>query len=237
LRSAVLALALAMFVPLAIPATASARLIPGIALPGEYINQVNAVSQTNLKTDFRVKFQLDQGYAYGSVLDADNRATALTSKCADCNAIAIGFQVVYTTQQDLAAIHALNVASATNFECVDVCNAVADAYQVVVAIDSPDTYGWTVTFPQMLALSQVRDEFYALPTSGLDIAQIQSQCEELVNEVVSILAGSSSQAQDGTGPTLIPGVSGSALPSELTGEGRPIVDLFRDVQWRPSSTH
>jgi len=100
LRCGALALMTATFVPLAI-SSASASTIPGPVgflggWPGEYaVNQVNATEVTSQKTVFNVKWEL--GELAGPYVTAVNHATALTAWCANCNAIAIGFQVITTT--------------------------------------------------------------------------------------------------------------------------------------------
>ncbi len=193
--------------------------------------------QTDFKTNFKVAFQFRESY-YAPVVKAVNRSVALTSQCDGCDAVAIGLQIVLISKQDLVAIHALNVASATNDECVGSCDALALAYQIVVASDSP----W-LTFRQYIALRHVWQEFESLPNSNLTIDQAQSQSEQLVQTVMSILEGSSSSSPADTAPVpsaTTPSAStlnGPALPSELVNSNRPIVDLYRDLQWRPWPHH
>jgi hypothetical protein len=262
LRSGALAVTLAAFVPLAIPVAASASTNPAYPGPGnypgyppghEFINVVHADSQTNQKTVFKVKFEL--GVGVSRTISAVNRAVALASGCADCHAIAIGFQVVTTTERDLAAIHALNVGSASTKDCTLTCSATADAYQVVVATDTPQpmSFDWLLGQQSLAAMSNLRSEFLALPNSGLSLAQIQAKCQDLVNEAVAIL-------QDGNdgGPgypgypafqaypaypaypafsmaTYSPDVHGAESDTPLTGNGQPVVRVYRDLQFQPFS--
>ena len=92
----------------------------------------------------------------------------------------------------------LNVATADTTACAPDCNAVADAYQVVVATDTqyPLTLGWFVNPRQMSSLSRIRSEFLALPSSGLTISQVQGKCEDLVDQVSAILASGSGRMPD-----------------------------------------
>ena len=246
-RSGVLTLTLAAFVPLAIPVTASASTIPGYPSPGafvsypvgnEFLNQVNADSVTNQKTVFKVKFGLGEGVS--PIVNAVNRAVALTSRCENCNAIAIGFQVVTTTAQDLLSIHATNVAIATNDDCDVTCDAEADAYQVVVATDTPQAmpFGQLLKSSQLSALYNLRAQFMALPNSGLSLSEIQAKCQDLANQAMTLLedasyAGPSDSAV--TAPTISPTVHGAGTDTELTGSDRPVVDLYHDFQFRPFS--
>jgi hypothetical protein len=252
LRSGVLTLTLAAFAPLAIPATASASTIPGYPPPGaflgsplgnEFLNQVNANSYRDQKTVFKMKFGL--GVGAGPFVTAVNRAVALTSRCANCTAIAIGFQVVTTTDQDLVDLRAINVAKATNNDCTATCEAVADAYQVVVATDTPRplTFGQMLSQSQLNALYQIRSEFLALQNSGLSLSDIEAKCQDLASQAVSILQDASDGGPTSGGPsyttftrpTATPAVHGTDAGTEPSGNGRPVVDLYHDFQFRPFS--
>lgn len=228
LRRGVLMLALMIFLPLAIPAAASASF-----MLTTYTNTARAVSRTDFRTDFKVAYQFRHSYST-PVVRAVNRSVALTSKCDQCGATAIAFQIVLISKQGLSDIHALNVATATNDECVGTCGALALAYQIVVANDTP-----TLTYKQYLALRRVAQEFKSLPKSHLTIAQIQSQSQQLVNTAMSILEGGSSPAPASPAPVpaaspLSAALNGPALPSELVNDSRPIVDLYRQILWRRS---
>ena len=225
--SALAALTLAAFIQPAIPATASASTDPHSFLYGQYnsppgnvfINDVKAVTRTRRHPVFNVKFQFRVGAT--GVVSAVNRAKALT-ECARCSAVAIGFQVVTTTEHDLAALHLLNVATADTTACAPDCNAVADAYQVVVATDTPDpmSFGWFLSPRQMYALSEIRSEFLALPSSGLTISQVQRKCEDLVDKVTAILQSGS----DGT-----PEYTSEARP--FWPRSGPVVKVYRDLRF------
>jgi hypothetical protein len=243
-RSGVLALTLAALVPFAAPVAASASPNPGFpsassGLGGfEFTNQVKAFNSTDQHTVFNVKFNAQ--VSLSSVLTATNHAEAQTSNCSDCNAIAIGLQVVTTTALGFTDLHAHDVAVATDTGCVSKCNAVADAYQIVVATDTPQAISFSglLTIPQQIALAHVRSEFNNLPKSGLTLAQIQSKCEDLANQVVSIMEdatyGTSYTAF--TVPTFSPAVHGAAPTAtqpQTSGE-QPVVKLYKDIQFVPA---
>jgi hypothetical protein len=257
LRYGALALTIAAFVPLAIGGSASASTIQG---PGNFsygpqgneqlVNHVNASAVTNHKTVFKVKFGL--GVGASPVVTAVNRAVALTSRCEKCNAIAIGFQVVTTTTQDLLALHAVNVASATNDSCRVTCAAVADAYQVVVATDTPQamSFGQLLSPQQLIALYYLRSDFLALPDSGLSLTQIQDKCEDLVGQAIAILQDANYGGPNygppvyttlalpsfsPAAPSFSPAVSGAGAGPDVTSSNQPVVKLYQDIQSLPSS--
>ena len=243
-RSGVLALTLAALVPFAAPVAASASPNPGFPPPGsglggiDYTNQVKAFNSTDQHTVFNVKFNAQTSFS--AALTATNHAEAQTSNCSDCNAIAIGLQVVTTTALGFTDIHAHDVAVATDIACVSACNAVADAYQIVVVTETPEaiSVNGLLTIPQQIALAHVRSEFNGLPTSGLTLTQIQSKAQDLANQTVSILE----DATYGTSyttfsvPTFSPAVHGAAPTATLpqTSSEAPIVKLYKDIQFVPA---
>jgi hypothetical protein len=241
-RRSLLTLAVAAFVPLAIPASASAITfapsgpVAGYAQEGVFVNQVDAVAQTSQPV-FKVKFQLAGGITPTST--AVNRADARTT-CPGCNATAIAFQVVTTTDQDLSLVRALDVATATNTVCAPHCNAVADAYQVVVATDTPSplAFGTILSPVQLFSLIDIQSEFLSLAHSGRTMSQIQSECQDLAGQVVALFEDGSSGAPSYgafTRPSFSPGDYGSSTAVEPTPSSQPIVKLYRDIQFDPQT--
>jgi hypothetical protein len=244
LRSGVLAFTLALFAPLAIPATASASTIPPggyLSSPqgNEYVNDVSASSPTQGNPAFKVKFELGVGVT--PKISAVEHANA-DAECSGCTAIALGFQVVTTTLNFWDnQLNLKDDSIATTGACAPACTAVADAYQVVVI--SPTTqaenFGQLLSPGQLVELYDIRSQVLALPDSGLTIDQIQAKAESLAQQVVSIL-------QDGTIST--PGFSVFTLPSfspsvhgvglvepELASSNQLIVKLFKSIQVTPTS--
>jgi hypothetical protein len=240
LRSGLLAFTLALFVPLAIPATASASNTPSgnfISSPqgNEFVNNVEADSPADGNQAFKVKFQLGVGVT--NTVSAFENATAVTD-CSDCSAVAIGFQVVTTTDSYLTTLHTQGIASATNYVCTPNCTAVADAFQVVVATDTPSAlnFGQLLSPGQLVELYNIRSQVLALPNSGLTIPQILNKCQQLVGDVDSILTGASyGSFTSFTLPAFSPAIHGVGTATELTGTSQPIVKLYHDLQVLPTS--
>jgi len=210
LRSRRGVVALAVFVALAIPVTASAS-----TQAVTYINLANAISLRSGVTAFSLKFQQRQSSA--STVNGINRAVALASKCHDCGAVAIAFQVVSVAQQHLVTLNENTTSYAASVACIR-CSALAEAYQIMVVSDSQPP----LTDEQKQGLAQVRAGLEALQNSGLDTDQIQTQSDELVNQAMSIL-----ESSVGPAPVLSPAASG---PAPLANISQPVVKLYRSVQ-------
>jgi hypothetical protein len=84
----------------------------------------------------------------------------------------------------------------------------------------------------MSSLSRIRAEFLALPRSGLTISQVQSKCEDLVDQVSAILASSSYRTPDDASFTR----PSSSARHGFDAAGRPaprrepIVKVYRDIR-------
>ena len=238
LRCGALALMTAAFVPVAIN-SASASTIPGPVsffggLPGGYaVNWVSATEATDAKTVFNVRWELAE--PIGPDVTAINHATALTTRCANCTAIAIGFQVISTTDRDLNTLRADDLAVATNKDCTGTCTSVADTYQVVAATDSaqPLRFSQLLSKQQLSELNNLQTQFQALPKSGLSLTQIQATCEDLANQAMGIL-----QEGDAAGPnTDAPVYTSLSLPAISPAvsamDDPPLVKLYKDIQFHP----
>ena len=227
------AVVLAIAVPLAIPAAASASTLQGTpvnAIPFSpfnpqaktYDNLDQALSEFSQFTDVTVKFQLDQSSA--SELNAENRVNTVTGNCIDCNAYGIGFQVVYVSKQKLTALNASNTTNSASFNCFR-CNTLAVAYQIIVASSSSTG----LCSAQVTALNQLGDELTDLQSSGDGPDQLVTATGNLAGQIQAVLAEPTSGCgSSDPGPT--PAANGSGLTSELTGTDRPIVDMFRSIK-------
>ena len=230
--------ALAIPVTLAIPVSASAAVAARPGPGGTYVNQAKASSHFNWFSDSSVKFQLEQSSA--STVNATNGATATTSGCRDCGAIAIGFQVVLVSSRNLSTVNAVNTANATSTNCTK-CTTLAAAYQIVDAAGPQ-----RLTYQQEAGLAQIKAELQSLQYSRLDADEIQSKADALANEAVSLLQ-SSTNVTPGTGApgawtgfspggpfttafiTGAPAVT-SDVPAGLTEDVQPVVELNVKVQ-------
>jgi hypothetical protein len=251
-RFGVLALALAAFVPLAIPAAASAS-TDRIAAPlswnassspsEQFVNDVKAVAFPYLKDAFNSNATLDVGV--DPTVSADNRAEA-TTKCSGCTAVALALQMV-TTILPANSLHALDVATATSEGCLSDCNAVADAYQIVVATDTPLplSFSQLLDNSQLQALNTIRVEFIQLESSGLTLAQVQSKAKDLVDQAMTILEAGTYVPASATPftavftvpaftlPTFSPAAPGVDLGTGSSTTSAPVVTLYKDVKFNP----
>src|ERR1035441_1886695 len=102
---------MALTIPITLSMTGAASAVVNDNSPAQtqtYDNLAQASSQTDRWTDFSVKYQLEQTSA--ETVNGDNSAVASTSYCHDCGAVAIGFQVLVISRQDLANLHVSNTA-------------------------------------------------------------------------------------------------------------------------------
>jgi len=224
-------MALAIFVPLAIPVTASASAIPPVEHPGTptrtYVNMASAFSWMLSPSNSALKFKLRQSTA--SRIRADEFAVALAIGCHHCRAVAIAIQVVVVPKQKLAAVEYTRAYAATR-DCVS-CAVLADAYQIVFATSAQPL----VTDRQKLCLDLVNTELKALRNSDLGINQIADRAADLVNQIVYILRHPSYVPPIGTAPTrtahaLSPAANGPAAPGGRAGNSRPVIDVYHAIQ-------
>lgn len=245
LRSGMLAFTLALFVPLAIPATASASGFPNFGPSNdpnipvsnwifgpqgqEFVNDVSASAPQQGNSVFNVKFQLGVGVTPSISAVQDVNAVA---DCNNCTAIAAGFQVVTTTLSYFTKIVSQNDDVANAGACTPTCTAIADGYQVVVATDTPQplSFGRLLSRAELTQLNNVRTQFLDLPNSvGLNPQAIQNECVSLVNQVVSILESSSYATP------YSPAIHGVGLAPWQTGSNNFIVKLYKSTQFFPAS--
>jgi len=219
---------LAVLIALVSSVTASAA-VRGPAFPNRpvtYVNQAKATEQRNNRTDYSVQFALRQTSA--SNINADDTALARTSRCNNCGAIAIAFQVVFSSAQSPITLNENATAQAIGTLCGN-CSTLAEAYQIVDAGTQP-----RLTRQQLGTLDRVGFELKALRNSGLSVDQIESEVTDLANEVVATLQTSSgsSEAPPSSGvPALSPALNGFAsLLAPLTDVSQPNVQLYYQIQ-------
>jgi hypothetical protein len=220
--------ALAVMVPLAIPAAASAATFqgPGYSIPFSpwnpgsqtYANAARAGTIQSSHTEFTVEFQLDQSFA--PRLNASNSAYAGTVNCHDCDADAIAFQIVYVSKANLVALNASNTTNEQSFLCLR-CNELAEAYQFIVATGSPTP----LSTSQVKELDAIGTQLEALRTSNLSDTAIENDTDALATQVNTILADPPSPV-----PLVTPATNNSGQPSQFTNTNQNIVDLFRSIK-------
>jgi hypothetical protein len=220
--------ALAVMVPLAIPAAASAATFqgPGYSIPFSpwnpgsqtYANAARAGTIQSSHTEFTVEFQLDQSFA--PRLDASNSAYAGTVNCHDCDADAIAFQIVYVSKANLVALNASNTTNEQSFLCLR-CNELAEAYQFIVATGSPTP----LSTSQVKELDAIGTQLEALRTSNLSDTAIEAETDALATQVNADLGNPPSPV-----PLVTPATNNSGQPSQFTNTNQNIVDLFRSIK-------
>lgn len=231
LRSRWGVVALAVTVPLAIPAAASAATFQGppsgysipfsLWNPGgqQFVNAAGAFSVQNRYTDFTVRFQVDQSFA--PRLNVSNSADTFTFGCHDCHADAIAFQIVYVARSSITALNISNTTNEQSYLCIR-CDELAEAYEFVVANGARTP----LSSSQLQQLNSIRSQLEALRYSGHSDTQIENETDSLATQVDAILA----DPPPSSGPLLTP-ATGSGQPGQYTSTNRPIVDMFRHVQF------
>lgn len=220
--------ALAVMVPLAIPAAASAATFqgPGYSIPFSpwnpgsqtYANAARAGTIQSSHTEFTVEFQLDQSFA--PRLNASNSAYAGTVNCHDCDADAIAFQIVYVSKANLVALNASNTTNEQSFLCLR-CNELAEAYQFIVATGSPTP----LSTSQVKELDAIGTQLEALRTSNLSDTAIEAETDALATQVNADLGDPPSPV-----PLVTPATNNSGQPSQFTNTNQNVVDLFRSIK-------
>jgi hypothetical protein len=236
LRYGVVPLAVLIALVSSIAASAAVR---GPAFPNRpvtYVNLAKATEQRNYRTDYSVQFALRQTSA--SNINADDTALARTSRCNNCGAIAIAFQVVFSSAQSPITLNENATAQAIGTSCGN-CSTLAEAYQIVDAGGTQPR----LTRQQLATLDHVGFELKALRNSGLSVDQIESEVTDLANEVVATLQSSSGSSEAPpssdvpavspalNGPALSPALNGFAsLLAPLTEVSQPNVQLYYQIQ-------
>jgi hypothetical protein len=216
-RSGVAALtALAALAALAVPAFASTG-TPAAPVTQTITNQANASEQQNGRTDWVLKFQVQQSSA--ATLNVNNTATATASKCQRCAADGIAFQVVVASTQNLVTLNANNQANAASTNCVS-CSTFAGAYQIVYASNTGKLTQW-----QSRALGLLQIQLTGLRLENLSSAQLQNKLDGYSDDAVSILNNGPNPI-----PVLTPAAGNTPNPAALTKNNGPFIDLFVKVK-------
>jgi archaellin len=227
--------AVALIVPLAIPAAASADGGPsatsnsiqfvGVTVnppsgsqSAEFDNSATAATAANRRAPFKFDFRLSVTGA--PLVTANNYAEADVNSCRHCGATAIAFQVVLVSKHTLAQLSATDTALATTENCTT-CNSLAEAFQIVYATDK-----WSaVRFEVQFAADQVAFQLRMLQYSWLSTGQIQARSTGLINNFISWLEGNS---ENSTGWS--PSINGAGQSTQLTGSTQPFIGLLTTIQ-------
>ncbi|MDQ2811153.1 MAG: hypothetical protein M3Z75_04545 [Actinomycetota bacterium] len=180
-----------------------------------YDNSAQAGSQTDGHTDFNVMYDFEQSSA--ATVNGNDEAVATTSRCHDCGAVAVGFQILVVSKQ--ASLHMNNTAFAASSYCAR-CTTLAAAYQIVYATDSPQ-----LTLGQQLALDNIQTELERMQIDGLSVKRMETLTGEFADEVVAVLQGGHGTRHASSAP-YSPAMPGIGLPMGMTEDTGPVAHLY-----------
>ena len=179
--------------------------------PDEGDTQALAVNTTDGTTTYDVAFALI--WADGDEpVDTANEAYALAS-CAECNAVAIAFQVVLVVG-DAVNVAPQNIAVSATYDCTS-CLTFSLAVQLFVTLDGP------LTEAAMAELEELWTEIlaYGEGIGQVPLDQIQDALNEFQAEILSIIeADQGPLTEPSASPTATPTASPTASP---TGDATP----------------
>ncbi|MDQ0620233.1 hypothetical protein [Arthrobacter globiformis] len=184
--------------------------------PEEDGNQALAVNTTGGSVSYDVAFALV--WAEDGPVDTRNEAYAFAS-CADCAAVAVGFQVVVIVGQADVVVPE-NLSAAANYNCVR-CLTYALASQLVLTLDGPLS---TDGMARLNALWQEIAEF-GRTLQGVPLSEIEERLSAYKEQLLEIIrTDPSAKPQTGTsttspGSSPSPGASGGADDAADPGSG------------------
>lgn len=179
------------------------------AAPAEDGSQALAVTTEDGSVAYDVAFALVWAEDGGPV-DTTNEAYAFAS-CADCTAVAVGFQVVLIVGQ-ADVIVPENLSAAANYNCIR-CLTYALASQLVLTLDGP------LSDAGMARLNALWAEIaeYGRNLQNVPLSEIQGRLDAFKVQILEIVQTDPS-ATEGTGTPATPG-SAAATPSPSATSG------------------
>jgi putative peptide zinc metalloprotease protein len=174
--------------------------------PEEDGNQALAVNTADGSVTYDVAFALV--WAEDAPVDTRNEAYAFAS-CADCAAVAVGFQVVLIVGQADVVVPE-NLSAAANYDCVR-CLTYALASQLVLTLDGP------LSADGMARLAELWEEIaeFGRTLQGVPLSEIQGRLEAYKQQIMDVIRSDPS-ASPGTNPAPAAGTS----PDPTTGSGQ-----------------
>lgn len=170
--------------------------------PEEDGNQALAVNTADGSVTYDVAFALV--WAEDGPVDTRNEAYAFAS-CADCAAVAVGFQVVLIIGQADVVVPE-NLSAAANYNCLR-CLTYALASQLVLTLDGPLS---TDGMARLTALWEEIAEF-GRTLQGVPLSEIQGRIEAYKQQIIDIIRSD---------PSASPGTAPGASPTPTTGSGQ-----------------
>lgn len=182
------------------------------AAPGEDGNQSLAVNTTDGSVVYDVAFALVWADD-GEDVTTRNEAYAFAS-CADCSAVAVGFQVVLIVGQTDVIVPE-NLSAAANYNCVR-CLTYALASQLVLTLDGP------LSADGMTKLNELWQQIaeYGRTLEDVPLSEIQGRLDAFKAQIMEVIKSDPSatpRVPSGTAPA----TPGSSPNPSATSSGTP----------------
>ncbi|QNE13750.1 hypothetical protein [Pseudarthrobacter sp. NBSH8] len=186
------------------------------AAPEQDGNQALAVNTTDGSVVYDVAFALVWAVD-GEPVDTTNEAYAFAS-CADCAAVAVGFQVVLIVGQANVIVPE-NLSAAANYNCLR-CLTYALASQLVLTLDGPLSDGGTARLNALWAdIAEFGRNLQNVPLSEIQgrLTAFKEQIKEIIQSDPSAAKGTgTSTTPPTTTPSPGPTAGSSAAPTSGT---------------------
>ncbi len=180
------------------------------AAPEDDGNQSLAVNTTDGSVVYDVAFALVWADD-GDTVDTKNEAYAFAS-CADCAAVAVGFQVVLMVGQTDVIVPE-NLSAAANYNCLR-CLTYALASQLVLTLDGP------LSSDSMARLNALWQEIaaYGKDLRNQPLSEIQGRLSSYKEQIMAVIKADPSATPAGSaGTATTPGATSGATPGATSG--------------------
>ena len=180
------------------------------AAPADDGNQSLAVNTTDGSVVYDVAFALVWADD-GDTVDTKNEAYAFAS-CADCAAVAVGFQVVLIVGQTDVIVPE-NLSAAANYNCLR-CLTYALASQLVLTLDGP------LSSDSMARLNALWQEIaaYGKDLQNQPLSEIQGRLSGYKEQIMAIIKADPSATPVGkSGTAATPGATSGPTPGAPSG--------------------
>ncbi|MDR6416974.1 hypothetical protein [Pseudarthrobacter sulfonivorans] len=175
-------------------------------------NQALVVNTTDGSVAYDVAFALVWAED-GEPVDTTNEAYAFAS-CADCAAVAVGFQVVLIVGQADVIVPA-NLSAAANYNCLR-CLTYALATQLVLTLDGPLSDGSTARLNALWA--EIAE--FGRNLQNIPLSEIQERLNTFKEQIMQIVQSDPS-ATKGGGTSTTPTTTATPIPGPTSGSSRP----------------
>lgn len=181
------------------------------AAPEQDGNQALAVNTTDGSVVYEIAFALVWAED-GEPVDTTNEAYAFAS-CADCAAVAVGFQVVLIVGQ-ADVIVPENLSAAANYNCLR-CLTYALASQLVLTLDGPLSDEGTARLNALWA--EIAE--FGRNIQNVPLSDIQGRLNAFTEQVKEIIQSDPS-ATKGAGASATPSTTATPAPGSTPGSGQ-----------------